>query len=91
MVGGKPVATVIQWNTQTGMTRIIDSIVMTSKVTGAQNALVGWVGLNDLNAAVREAVTREQALIQQRQKQLSAAQANAAPAPKASASTKSKK
>ncbi|OHE74811.1 MAG: hypothetical protein A3F67_06080 [Verrucomicrobia bacterium RIFCSPHIGHO2_12_FULL_41_10] len=65
MVGGKPITTVIQWNAKTGVTRLIDSVAMISKVTGAQNTLVGWVPLGDLNTAVQEAVAREQA-VQQR-------------------------
>jgi len=65
-LGGKPVTSVVQWNTKTGMTRLLDSAVFTSKATGSQNTLVGWVPLGDLNVAVQELLNREQQVQQQR-------------------------
>lgn len=77
MVAGKPTTTVLEWNTKTGMARILDSMVVTSKATGAQNILIGWVPLGDLQGALQEIVSRNQAL----QQQTPASPQNAAPAP----------
>lgn len=64
-IAGKPTTTVVEWNTKTGMTRLLDSMVVTSKATGAQNVVVGWVPLGDLQAAIQEIVSRNQAMQQQ--------------------------
>lgn len=63
-VGGKMLSTVIQWNTKTGTTRIIDSTTSVSK-TGEQNIAVGWIQLGDLQNAVQEMLARQQAKQQQ--------------------------
>ncbi len=65
MVAGKPTTTVLEWNTKTGMARILDSMVVTSKATGSQNVVVGWVPLGDLQGAIQEIVSRNQAIQQQ--------------------------
>lgn len=67
MIAGKPTATVLEWNTKTGTARILDSMLVTSKATGAQNVVVGWIPLGDLQGAIQEIVTRNQALQQQQQ------------------------
>ncbi len=92
MVAGKPTTTVLEWNEKTGMARILDSMVVTSKATGAQNVVIGWIPLGDLQSAIQEIVSRNQALQQQAppvtQNAASAPPQEAAPAP---ASTKKRK
>lgn len=61
MIAGKPTTTVVEWNSKTGMARILDSMVVTSKATGAQNVVVGWIPLGDLQSAIQEIVARNQA------------------------------
>lgn len=65
MVAGKPTTTVLEWNEKTGMARILDSMVVTSKATGAQTIVIGWIPLGDLQGAIQEIVNRNQALQQQ--------------------------
>ncbi|MBM3857912.1 MAG: hypothetical protein FJ390_08155 [Verrucomicrobia bacterium] len=65
MIAGKPTATVVQWNAKTGMARILDSMVVTSKATGAQNVVVGWIPLGDLQGAIQEIMSRNQQAMQQ--------------------------
>ena len=65
MVAGKPTTTVVEWNEKTGMARILDSMVVTSKATGAQNVVIGWIPLGDLQGAIQEIVNRNQAIQQQ--------------------------
>ena len=65
MIAGKPTTTVVEWNSKTGMARILDSMVVTSKATGAQNVVVGWIPLGDLQSAIQEIVARNQAVQQQ--------------------------
>jgi len=76
MVAGKPTTTVVEWNEKTGMARILDSMVVTSKATGAQNIVIGWIPLGDLQGAIQEIVSRNQAL----QQQAPSAPQNVAPA-----------
>jgi len=65
MIAGKPTTTVVEWNTTTGMARILDSMVVTSKATGSQNVVVGWIPLGDLQSAMQEIMNRNQAMQQQ--------------------------
>ena len=65
MVAGKPTTTVLEWNEKTGIARILDSMVVTSKATGAQNVVIGWIPLGDLQGAIQEIVNRNQAMQQQ--------------------------
>ncbi len=65
MIAGKPTTTVVEWNTKTGMARILDSMVVTSKATGTQNVVIGWIPLGDLQNAIQEIVNRNQAAQQQ--------------------------
>ncbi|MCX6957196.1 MAG: hypothetical protein NT164_01455 [Verrucomicrobiae bacterium] len=65
MVAGKPTTTVVEWNEKTGMARILDSMVVTSKATGSQNVVIGWIPLGDLQGAIQEIVNRNQAMQQQ--------------------------
>ncbi len=71
-VAGKPMTVLVEWNTQTGVARLLDSAVFTSKTNGTQTSLIGWVPLGELNQVIQEVLLREQ---QQQQK------AAAAPTP----------
>ncbi len=64
-VAGKPMAALVEWNTQTGVARLLDSAVFTSKTAGTQSSLIGWVPLGELNQVIQEVLLREQ---QQQQK-----------------------
>lgn len=59
-IGGKPTTVLVEWNTQTGVARFLDSAIFTSKTTGAQNAVLGWVPLGELNQVIQEVLHREQ-------------------------------
>lgn len=65
MIAGKPTTTVVEWNTKTGMARLLDSMIVTSKATGTQNVVVGWIPLGDLQGAIQEIVARNQTMQQQ--------------------------
>lgn len=65
-IGGKQVPSVIEWNTKTGAARVIDSTTLVSR-SGAQNTVIGWVPLTDLQNVVQEIIARNQAAQQQQQ------------------------
>jgi hypothetical protein len=86
-IAGKPTTTVVEWNAVTGAARLLDSMVVTSKATGAQNIVVGWISLGDLQSTINEIVNRNQAQQPAPQKTLPA---GAADNKRAASSTKAK-
>ena len=89
-VAGKPMTTVIQWNAKTGMARLLDTMVVTSKATGAQNIAIGWMPLGDLQASIQELIAHNQAASQAQQAPQSNV-ASPAPAQETVAATSAKK
>ncbi|MBX9742329.1 MAG: hypothetical protein K2W99_02140 [Chthoniobacterales bacterium] len=59
-IAGKPTTVLIEWNSQTGTARLLDSAIFTSKTTGAQNVILGWVPLGELNQVIQEVLQRDQ-------------------------------
>lgn len=59
-IAGKPTTVLIEWNTQTGVARLLDSAILTSKTTGAQNIALGWVPLGELRQVIQEVLQRDQ-------------------------------
>jgi hypothetical protein len=52
-IAGKPVNSVVQWNSATGEARLLNSASFADKATGQQGNLIGWVPLVNLQQAVQ--------------------------------------